>query len=542
MVMRAGTQGEIGVMARHAPVHSDETGDRDEPGAQAARARIGKRVVLGIGLLALAVILWELRNVAPSWLAKSMTTSAEFTTVTERDDARITRAFEAVRRGFSAEVRLEPEPNQTKVRHTLLTVVAPTSDEAVDTVTRMAAAMDEAFTREGEGVLHVSVYRRARAVPDRTTEAAGYTLRIAVLIVGLLGVVVLTGGIQRWQAGPDRLPPAVVWGMVVIMGVPVAVLVLPAPIFMALFFMAIPGAITARILGRTGELRHAANWPSTRARITKSAVRLEHRSGARDVTEVKNLPDIEYEFTLGDRVIKGTRVSVADNTANVQEMLDHYKVGATVPVYYDPHDPEKALLERDPPLPVAWLYAIAGGIFLVSLAVLALFWNISTIFEGLAKYFPEKAVLPGVAFFTLGGVMILGMLRASRRQIAEAARWPQTTGRIVSSTVEHYRERVGGRSGTLVTFYEAVVEYAYTVNSREFHSTQLSFGGKVAGSKELAEEKAARYPPGSEVVVHYDPKNPSHAVLDVKIALGVTFIVVALVFFGLAVFFSGAFR
>jgi len=44
------------------------------------------------------------------------------------------------------------------------------------------------------------------------------------------------------------------------------------------------------------------------------------------------------------------------------------------------------------------------------------------------------------------------------------------------------------------------------------------------------------------VMVHYNPKNPENAVLDVEIAYRVTFIVVALVFFGLAIFFSGAFR
>jgi hypothetical protein len=523
-------------MARHAPVQSHEAV------AQDTRARIGKQIVLGVGLLVLTMILWELRNVAPGWLAKSMTTSAEFTTVAEPDDARITRAFEAVRQGFAAETRLEPEPNQTKVRHTLLTVVARSGDEAVDTVTRMAAAMDKAFAREGEGVLHVSVYRRARPVLDRTTEVAGYALRIAVLVIGLLGVVVLTRATQRWQAGPDPLPPAVVWGMVVILGVPVAVLVLPAPIFMALFFMAIPAAIASQILSRTGELSHAANWPSTRARIIKSAVRPEHRSGARDVTEVKNLPDIEYEFRLGDRVVKGTRVSVADNTANVQEMLDHYKVGATVPVFYDPRDPEKALLERDPPLPVVWLYAIAAGIFLIGFAVLILFWNISAVFEGLARYFPDKAFLPGVAFFTLGGVMVLALLWAARRQVAEASGWQQTAGRIVSSTVEHYRQRVGGaRTGSLATFYEAVVEYDYSVSGHDYHSTRVSFGGKSAGSQQMAEAAAARYPEGSQVMVHYDPKNPSEAVLEVRIAQGVTWIVVAIAFFGLAIFFSGAF-
>jgi hypothetical protein len=528
--------GEIGVTARHAPVRSDKAA------AQAARARIGKQIILGIGLLVLSLVLWELRNVAPAWFAKSMTTSAEFTTVTERDDARIMRVFEAVRQTFAANATLEPEPNQTKVRHTLLTVVAPTSDEAVDIVTRMSAAIDKAFTREGEGVLHVSVYRRARPVEDRTTKAVGYVLRIVVLAVGLWGAMVLTRGVEQWQAGPDRLPPVVLWGIVVVMGLPVAVLVLPGPIFMALFFMAIPGAIAAQILGRTNELRHAANWPSTRARITKSALRAEHRRGSGEVTEVKNLPDIEYEFSLGDRVIKGTRVSVADNTANVQEMLDHYKVGATVPVYYDPQDPEKAFLERNPPLPVIWLYVIAAGIFVAGLGVLALFWNISTVFDSLAPYFPEKAVLPGVAFFTLAGVMVLAMLWASRRQVAEASRWPQTAGRVVSSTVEHYRQRVGGaRTGDLVTFYEAVVEYSYSVNGREYHSTRLSFGGKTTGAQALAEAQAAQYPAGSQVMVHYDSKNPANAVVDVRIAQGVTFFIVALAFFALAIFFTGAF-
>jgi hypothetical protein len=93
-----------------------------------------------------------------------------------------------------------------------------------------------------------------------------------------------------------------------------------------------------------------------------------------------------------------------------------------------------------------------------------------------------------------------------------------------------------------VTFYEPVIEYSYRVDGREYHSTQIAFGGKLAGSEELAQAKAARYPQGADVVVHYDPKNPSNAVLDAKVAYAKPLLVVALVFFALALFFSGLFR
>jgi hypothetical protein len=524
-------------MARNAPVPSGAAL------SQGARASIGKRVVFGGALIVLAIILWELRDSVPAWLAKNVTARVEFSTTAERDDARVTRAFDAVRQTFATDATFEPLPNQSRVRHTQLTVTAPTSDQAIALATRMSEALKKAFAREGEGELLADVRRRTTPVADRTTDRAGQALRIGAAVAGLLGLALVAFGVLRLQSGGDRLPTPIWWGIALGIGFPVAVTLLPGPVVMALFFMAIPGSIAGVILWKVSELRHAATWPSTRAKITKSEMRAEHHRHSGDVTQVRNLPHVEYEFALGDRVIKGTRIGVGEIPDDPQATLDHYRVGTTVPVYYDPKNPENALLERDPPLPVVWLYAIAAGVFLVGLAVLALFWNISEIFDGLAGYFPEKAFLPGVAFFTLGGVMVLALLWASRREAAQASAWPQIAGRIVSSSVEHYRQRVGGaRTGTLTTFYEAVVEYAYSVNGRDYHGTRLSFGARAAGSQAFAEAQAARYPEGSQVMVHYDPKNPSNAVLDLKIAYGVPFIVVALVFLGLAVFFSGAFR
>jgi uncharacterized protein DUF3592 len=510
--------------------------------AESTASPIGKRTVLGGLLLLVALILWELRDAVPAWLAKSMTATAEFSTTSERDDARAFRAFDAVRGGFSADAILEVLPNSTQVRHTRLTVMAPTSDQAVDIATRMSDAMQKAFAREGGGEFLVNVRRRAAPVADRTTEAVGQALRIAAAVFAILGIVLIALGVMRLQAGADRLPTPVWWGIGFGIAIPAATTLLPGPVVMALFFMAIPGFIAGLILWKVSELRHAATWPSTRARITKSALRADHHRHAGDVTTVKNVPDIEYEFTLGDRVIRGKRIGIGEIPDDIEATLAHYRVGTTVPVYYDPKNPENALLERDAPLPIAGLYAIAGGVFLVGLAVLAFFWNISAVFDSLARYFPDKAFLPGVAFFTLGGVMVLALLWASRRQVAEASGWQQTAGRIVSSTVEHYRQRVGGaRTGSLATFYEAVVEYDYSVSGHDYHSTRVSFGGKSAGSQQMAEAAAARYPEGSQVMVHYDPKNPSEAVLEVRIAQGVTWIVIAIAFFGLAIFFSGVF-
>ena len=511
--------------------------------AESAASPIGKQVVLGGGLLVLALILWELRDAVPSWLARSVTATAEFSTTSERDDARAFRAFDAVRGSFNADAILEVLPNQTRVvRHTRLTVMAPTSDQAVELATRISDAMQKAFAREGEGEFLVNVRRRATPVADNTTETVGQALRIGAAAFAILGVVLVALGVMRLQSGADRLPTPIWWGIGLGIALPVAVTLLPGAVVMGLFFMAIPGLIAGLILWKVSELRHAATWPSTRARITKSELRADHHRHSGDVTTVKNVPDIEYEFTLGDRVIKGKRIGVGEIPDDIEATLAHYRVGTTVPVYYDPKNAENALLERDAPLPIAGLYAIAGGVFLVGLAVLAFFWNISAVFDSLARYFPEKAFLPGVAFFSLGGVMVLALLWAAHRQVAEASGWPQTVGHIVSSRVENYRQRVGGaRTGSLVTFYEAVVEYDYSVSGSTYHSTRLSFGGKTAGSQQQAEAAAARHPEGSQVMVHYDPKNPSDAVLDVRIAQGVLWIVVAIAFFGLAIFFSGVF-
>jgi Protein of unknown function (DUF3592) len=87
--------------------------------------------------------------------------------------------------------------------------------------------------------------------------------------------------------------------------------------------------------------------------------------------------------------------------------------------------------------------------------------------------------------------------------------------------------------------WSSVIEYSYRVQDRDYHGTRLAFGADVAGPRDLAEKTAARYPVGSKVTVHFDPANPSFAVLDTHIAFAWLTSIVTAAFFGLALFFSG---
>ena len=361
--------------------------------------------MLGGGLLVLAIVLWSVRDTVPAWMASRMAATVELATTNERDDARVTRAFDAAMRSQAADATLEALPNQTKVRHMRLTVRAPSSNEAIEQASRMAVMMAASFKNEGDGALSVDIRRRTTAVADRTTAIVGTAMNVGAAVAGVLGILLLAAGWRRFQSGPDHLPQPFWWLAGGGLALALAPLFLPGDVIMALFAMAIPVLIAGIILWKAMQLRQAARWPSTRARIIKSKLRAQHHRHSADVTQVANAADIEYEFSLGGRVYRGTRVGLGEIAgAGLEATLNHYHVGATVPVYYDPKNPGNALLEREPPLPLAWLYAIAAAVLIAGLAIVAVFWNISAVLDGLEGYFPEKAFLPGMAFFTLGGL------------------------------------------------------------------------------------------------------------------------------------------
>lgn len=101
--------------------------------------------------------------------------------------------------------------------------------------------------------------------------------------------------------------------------------------------------------------------------------------------------------------------------------------------------------------------------------------------------------------------ILLGIIYATRRGVAKAASWPSTMGTVAFSMVER-------RSSNDGYSYYPVVQYTYSVMGRMYESRRIMPGPEVGGSG--AQKVVNRYPAGAQVMVYYDPQNPSSAVLE----------------------------
>lgn len=101
--------------------------------------------------------------------------------------------------------------------------------------------------------------------------------------------------------------------------------------------------------------------------------------------------------------------------------------------------------------------------------------------------------------------ILLGLIFFTRRKVAQASNWPSTMGMVTSSMVER-------RSSSDGYSYYPVVNYSYQVMGQPFQGSRIVPGPVVGGSG--AQKVVARYPAGAQVMVYYDPDNPSDSVLE----------------------------
>ncbi len=120
---------------------------------------------------------------------------------------------------------------------------------------------------------------------------------------------------------------------------------------------------------RSALSRASRSWPTVSGTVLASEVR---HYGITESARRRYYPAVTYRYEVDGRTYSGKRMyfdEVASTESWAAELARKYPVGSTAPVYYDPADPECALLE--PRLSGSFNYGclgfslIAVGVFFV---------------------------------------------------------------------------------------------------------------------------------------------------------------------------------
>ncbi len=118
----------------------------------------------------------------------------------------------------------------------------------------------------------------------------------------------------------------------------------------------------------------------------------------------------------------------------------------------------------------------------------------------------------GLVFFLVAaGILWWGINTVRNASVSK--NWPAVPGTITVSQVAISTDDDG-------TTYSADVQFKYVVNDRWYTADTVNFGEYGSGNRSRAEKIVARYPPGSQVTVYYNPDNPGTAVLEPGVTWG----------------------
>jgi hypothetical protein len=114
----------------------------------------------------------------------------------------------------------------------------------------------------------------------------------------------------------------------------------------------------------------------------------------------------------------------------------------------------------------------------------------------------------------LGGLIFLGLAINQYLKAKKAEKsWLTATGVVLNSGVNVHQSR--NSKGQTTRSYIPKVNYQYQVKDQTYNGERLGFGSGSFGESK-ANKKIALYPQGAQVTVHYDPADPSKAVLETK--------------------------
>jgi Protein of unknown function (DUF3592) len=124
-------------------------------------------------------------------------------------------------------------------------------------------------------------------------------------------------------------------------------------------------------------------------------------------------------------------------------------------------------------------------------------------------------VLPFVIIFLVAGVGLVIAGRNLERQARLSASWPTVTGELESCEVVELRSTRPDDADDQDS-WQLRLRYSYVVRGTTYHSTRYAFG-YGDGSDDAKHRKIAdALKRGPQLIVHYDPRHPSEAVISTE--------------------------
>lgn len=126
--------------------------------------------------------------------------------------------------------------------------------------------------------------------------------------------------------------------------------------------------------------------------------------------------------------------------------------------------------------------------------------------EGDSNWFLLAKSAVGISFVVIAPFLVMPTIR-SFNQARQSASWPQTDAEITKSEV--VKDDVRGKPS-----WDPKISYRYTVNGKDFTSSNVSWRSFNTPIYSHAEEVANKYPVGSMHKTFYSPDDPSRSVLE----------------------------
>ncbi|HEX2888449.1 DUF3592 domain-containing protein [Vineibacter terrae] len=294
--------------------------------------------------------------------------------------------------------------------------------------------------------------------------------------------------------------------------------------------LALPGVLAAMILWICWQNWRTRHWHTTIGRIVESrstsrdvlsrSSRLVHGSEGGRATVVtaeqidrKNFADIAYEYTIAGKTFLSRRVGLGADHGNldVVALLQRYPKGKAVTVHYDPASPGDSILQRDDPrrLRTAWL-----GVALLAAMIVGGFLAFDHVLAFLEARVGNPRRMPLITFALVAALFVALLAWAMMRRARVMRAWPTAQAVVVASRVERtMTRRTRGTRRTTTPVYVPRVIYRFRIDGVDIDGDQL---GRMMRSTrfEAAERFAMGFPVGKRLVVHYDPDEPTTAVVE----------------------------